>query len=310
MSRALPLVAVCLLLSVTAHAGTVVAFNTSFGPVTAELYNDVAPSTCSNFLDYIYAGRYAESMYHRSADLTDGLGNYLGEFILQSGGFALIDGEWDAIPAYPPVVNEYSISNTRGTIAMAKLDGDPDSATNQFFFNLGDNSGNLDNQNDGFTVFGLVTSGMDIIDYIASLPTYDLRGYSAWATEPWAGAMGEVPLYDDGTSLYFIQNISIEVPATVAGDATYDGNVDIFDLAALANNYGLPGDKSRSMGDFNGDGTVNVHDLAILANNYGTTTGGSAGLTTGGAPVPEPATLLALALAAPFALRLRRRPVK
>jgi len=72
------------------------------------------------------------------------------------------------------VPNEFSPSrsNVRGTIAMAKLDGDPDSATNEWFINLGDNSANLDKQNGGFTVFGRVLDpGMDVVDTIAALDT-------------------------------------------------------------------------------------------------------------------------------------------
>ena len=77
----------------------------------------------------------------------------------------------------PPVVNEPNITNVRGTIAMAKLGGNPDSATNQFFINLTDNAANLDNQNEGFTVFARVAgTGMTIADAIAALPT---RNYSA-----------------------------------------------------------------------------------------------------------------------------------
>ena len=70
-----------------------------------------------------------------------------------------------------PIKNEFKISNTRGTVAMAKLGGNPDSATCQFFINVADNGSNLDYQNGGFTVFGKVVEGMDVADKIAVVST-------------------------------------------------------------------------------------------------------------------------------------------
>ena len=78
----------------------------------------------------------------------------------------------------PPIVNEFNVSNSRGTVAMAKLDGNPDSATNQWFVNLADNV-NLDTLNGGFTVLGVVLGdGMTIVDAIDNQPTVNL-GYKA-----------------------------------------------------------------------------------------------------------------------------------
>ena len=94
-------------------------------------------------------------------------------------------------------MNEPGNSNLRGTIAMAKLGGDPNSATNQFFFNLKDtNSPNLDDQNGGFTVFGKVLSiGMDVVDMISEIPFYNASNYYN------NGALANLPLWnadDDG----------------------------------------------------------------------------------------------------------------
>ncbi|MGI0483684.1 peptidylprolyl isomerase, partial [Geminocystis sp. CENA526] len=129
-----------------------------------------APLTVNNFLQYVENNAYVNSIIHRS----------LPNFVIQGGGFTVNNLEVSDIQTTPPVVNEFSSnrSNTRGTIAMAKLGGDPNSATSQWFFNLTDNASNLDNQNGGFTVFGTVLSQDDLntIDSIASLSTIDARG--------------------------------------------------------------------------------------------------------------------------------------
>ena len=93
---------------------------------------------------------------------------------MQMGGFQYNnDFPPDSIATGTAVANEPSLSNVRGTVAMAKLGGNANSATSQFFINLSDNSSNLDVQNGGFTVFGQVLDdGMTVVDRIAALPKY------------------------------------------------------------------------------------------------------------------------------------------
>ncbi len=128
---------------------------------------DGAPSTVQNFLNYVNDGDYVNSIIHRS----------IPDFIVQGGGFTVENLIVDPVPTDPPVANEFDSdrTNVRGTIAMAKLPGDPDSATNQWFFNVEDNSASLDNQNGGFTVFGQALSETDLapVDAINALPTID-----------------------------------------------------------------------------------------------------------------------------------------
>ena len=104
---------------------------------------------------------------------------------MQGGGYFFGDHRIQQVPTDDPIANEPGLSNVRGTIAMAKLSGDPDSATSQWFINLADNT-QLDDNNGGFTVFGEVTgNGMEIIDQIAALETWNA-----------GGALSELPLID------------------------------------------------------------------------------------------------------------------
>ena len=146
--------------------------DTNFGTVPIDLLPEVAPQTVANFLNYADRGDYDDAIFHR---LVDG-------FVLQGGGFdttseTFVDSsQLSSIPTDPPVQNEFNRSNLRATIAMAKLGGDPNSATNQFFFNLGDNSGNLDNQNGGFTVFAEVTDMTTVDAVVAASSTVNAGG--------------------------------------------------------------------------------------------------------------------------------------
>jgi peptidyl-prolyl cis-trans isomerase A (cyclophilin A) len=138
------------------------------GTFEVNFYDNATPATVANFLAYVNSGAYNSSVIHRSVP----------GFIIQGGGFTYdMTLPLDDVPANAPVTNEPEFANVRGTIAMAKLGGDPNSATSQWFFNLADNTANLDNQNGGFTVFGAVVGdGMDVIDAIAALPRYNFGG--------------------------------------------------------------------------------------------------------------------------------------
>ena len=212
-------VMVLLTFSSVGLADTVVTFQTAMGDFDVQLYDTVAPITVANFLNYVNDGDYVNSFFHRMAWLEDAQGNPTVPFVLQGGGFTFdanagIENPWPRVPTDAPIVNEFSISNTRGTIAMAKVGGDPDSATSQFFFNLGDNSANLDNQNGGFTAFGEVLgNGMDVVDLLATQQIWD-----ATAFDP---AFGELPLIAYSGSgpwtpaLEMIYGITAPEPATL-----------------------------------------------------------------------------------------------
>jgi len=136
---------------------TKVKLETSMGDIVLELNEEAAPITVKNFIRYVEEGFYDGTIFHRVKP----------RFMIQGGGFTpdLKDKE-----GHPPIVNEFKLSNVRGTVAMAKIGGKPNSATSQFFINIADN-GSLDSQNGGFTVFAKVVEGMDVVDSIAAVRT-------------------------------------------------------------------------------------------------------------------------------------------
>lgn len=147
-----------------------VLIKTSEGNITLQLFADKAPITVANFLRYVDSGFYQGTVFHR----------VIPNFMIQGGGFTPDMAEKET---GEPIVNESKnrLHNTRGTVAMART-GDPDSATAQFFINQRSNL-RLDwtPGNEGYTVFGEVIQGMDIVDFIATAPTGT------------AGGMGDVP---------------------------------------------------------------------------------------------------------------------
>jgi cyclophilin family peptidyl-prolyl cis-trans isomerase len=141
-----------------------VLIKTSLGDMTVELYPDKAPKSVENFLTYVNAGFYDGTIFHRVID----------NFMIQGGGFTR---ELRQKPTRPAIANEAKngLSNTRGTLAMART-GDPNSATAQWFVNVVDNP-RLDFTSEangatwGYTVFGKVVSGLDVVDKIKAVPT-------------------------------------------------------------------------------------------------------------------------------------------
>lgn len=141
-----------------------VKVTTTLGDFTIILQPTLTPATVANFMTYVNAGDYNDVAFHRAPS----------GFVLQGGAFKPTS---TSTTSFLPVttrtspLNEPGISNLIGTVAMAKQGGNPNSATHDFFVNLGDNSANLDNQNGGFTVFGRVAAGgMTVVNQIASLP--------------------------------------------------------------------------------------------------------------------------------------------
>lgn len=149
--------------------GTAVRVTTTVGTlgtgnIDIALTDAQTPITVANFLTYINSGNFANNVIHRA----------VANFVIQGGGYGFFDDgtgnfSLNLVPTFPPIQNEPGISNVRGTVAMAKVGNDPNSATSQWFINTADNSSNLDFQNGGFTVFGrVIGTGMQIADIINS----------------------------------------------------------------------------------------------------------------------------------------------
>ena len=144
-----------------------VEFDTTAGKIRLELYPDAAPKTVANFLDYVKAKHYDGTQFHR----------VIAGFMIQGGGFT---PDFMQKPTKPAIAIESEQSskaglmNVPGTLAMART-GDPNSATAQFFINVADNKSlnfrSADQPGYGYTVFGKVVSGMDVVDKIAKAPT-------------------------------------------------------------------------------------------------------------------------------------------
>jgi cyclophilin family peptidyl-prolyl cis-trans isomerase len=161
-----------------------VRFSTVLGNIDVELFSQQKPITVANFLKYVDQGSYFKTdptTHHRASSF---IHRSVAGFILQGGGFIGTVNPSDPshaeptqLATFPPIQNEPGISNKRGTIAMAKLSGNPNSATSQWFINLADNGGppnNLDTQNGGFTLFGrVVGNGMIVADKIALVQRYN-----------------------------------------------------------------------------------------------------------------------------------------
>ncbi len=157
----------------------IVRIKTTLGNIDIELSADAAPNTVANFLSYINNGDYENSVIHRlgANDANSAI------FVIQGGGFNIREGELQPIPAQDAVANEFNLPNVRGTIAMAKVSGQADSATSQWYINTVDNEFLDDPDNSGgFTVFGHVVNGMDVVDMISTLRFWNKGG--AFATVP------------------------------------------------------------------------------------------------------------------------------
>jgi cyclophilin family peptidyl-prolyl cis-trans isomerase len=137
-----------------------IRFETSLGDFTIELFDKEAPITVQNFLEYVDAGHFDGTVFHR----------VIPGFVVQGGGMT---ADMKQKPTRAPIRNEADngLKNRRGTLSMARTN-DPHSATSQFFINLVDNAF-LDpgRSGAGYAVFGCITEGMSVVDAMAKVKT-------------------------------------------------------------------------------------------------------------------------------------------
>jgi peptidyl-prolyl cis-trans isomerase B (cyclophilin B) len=153
-----------------------VKLETSMGDITLELYPDKAPATVANFLEYVKAGFYDGTIFHR----------VINGFMIQGGG---LDAKMDKKATRAPIKNEADngLTNDAYTVAMARTN-DPNSATAQFFINVANNTA-LNHtaptpRGWGYTVFGKVIKGKEVVDKIKAVPTSTRGMYENVPTEP------------------------------------------------------------------------------------------------------------------------------
>jgi peptidyl-prolyl cis-trans isomerase B (cyclophilin B) len=179
------ILAICLMVGLILGAGQscraershpLVKLETSMGDITLELYPDKAPATVANFLEYVNAGFYSGTIFHR----------VINGFMIQGGG---LDAQMNKKATRAPIKNEADngLKNDTYTIAMART-GDPNSATAQFFINVANNTP-LNHtaptpRGWGYAVFGKVIKGQDVVDKIKAVPTTTQGMYENVPKEP------------------------------------------------------------------------------------------------------------------------------
>ncbi|TDF42047.1 peptidylprolyl isomerase [Alteromonadaceae bacterium M269] len=247
--RSIVLAFTSLLFLTTQAKATVVQIQTVLGNIDINLFDQTTPETVRNFLSYVNSGAYMNNVMHRSEP----------GFVVQAGGFRFDDTFPPvAIPTDPPVINEPVLSNLRGTIAMAKAAGNPNSATSQWFISLADNSANLDVQNGGFTVFGQVLGdGMEVVDAIAALERFNAGGaFNTLPVRDFTQADVDAGRDPEADNLVIITDVIVIDSAVVT-------NPDIVPVPNTLLNAG-GGDNPPNQDSGSGGGTLNLLSFALL----------------------------------------------
>ncbi|MEO0797205.1 MAG: peptidylprolyl isomerase [Verrucomicrobiota bacterium] len=186
------------------------------------LFSNRTPITRTNFLTYVNSGAYDNQFIHRRPRT---------DFVIQGGSwFVNSDPSLTPITPNDPIQNEFGISNTEWTLSMAKLSGDPDSATSGWFISISENSAILDPQNGGFTVFGRVLqSTQDDTAFLSSTDNFPVQTLNA--------TFAEIPLNNFVSPSLFIENLNLFSSATLVPVTGADaGELTDLTYAVVTNN--------------------------------------------------------------------------
>ncbi|HTA30788.1 MAG TPA: peptidylprolyl isomerase, partial [Candidatus Cybelea sp.] len=226
---------------------------------TVQLFDHDKPATVANFIHYITSGSYSNTFFDR--DVTN--------FVLQGGDYVTFDRSTNPISGAPvstgtnifpsQLDSEFGVGplipNHFGTLAMALVSGEPNSATGAFFFNLSDNSSNLDTENGGFTVFGRILSGTNILQYFNTLTAPSNGIYDLQSSVP------TLPVNYDGTnfptdaSLFYCDFKLLTTPPVDTSQPTVA-------IGFPAQNAALTNDSSLTV-------TGTASDSVTASNNFG-----------------------------------------
>jgi len=216
---------VCLGAASLASAGTLAQFRTQFGDIDVELYDQDKPVTVRNFVRYVESGAWRDMFVHRCVP----------NFVIQGGGFYVTNRSGanpliDRVKPFGTLINEFGVgrrySNVYGTIAMAKVAGDTNSATSEWFFNLQDNVFlDAPDTNNLFVVFGQVVGGTNVLNVFKSFS----RSSTTNVIADFGGAFGELPLLSTNATyndlLYVnISLLNVQVRATDNGSQEISWN--------------------------------------------------------------------------------------
>ncbi len=193
----------------------IVTVNTNYGSFQIQTLPSAAPHTVANFLSYVDGNDYTDAVFHRSVP---GFVEQTGGYTSSLATFGGSTSQFTPIVTHSPIALEYNVPNTRGTVAMART-SDPNSATNQWFVNLADNSQglSLNSPSGGYAVFGQVLgNGMNVLDQIAALPTTNVDN----------GTFSQLPL-GPNSQLVQISSITVDsIDGAVFSDTNANGQLD------------------------------------------------------------------------------------